>query len=219
LRENRIWFFVLSAAAGSLLMVILAGGIVYLRGRFEYGRQLAALNTKLAEQASTDALTGCANRRQFMALLDKEWHRSTRHDFAFCVLLLDLDRFKAINDTYGHGAGDEALRHFVKVISPILRATDILGRLGGDEFAILLPQTELASARKLAERIRDKLGTTPLQPCGQTMVVTLSTSIGAAQWQAEQSEALEDLLSRADKDLYLAKNTGRTKEGRASLTS
>ena len=211
LRRDRLWSFISLAMTGSSLLVMLMGGAIYLRGNIEHGREmgkanadLAKLNAILAQQANTDPLTGCANRRQFMAILDIEWQRGGRYACPFSVALLDLDHFKQINDLHGHAIGDQALCHFVNVAKAVLRSSDILGRLGGDEFAILMPQTEARAAVKLAERIRKTVSHSPVE--AENGKIPLAVSVGVAQWREGSDETLEELLGRADAALYAAKD-------------
>ncbi len=167
---------------------------------------LQAATRKLELLASTDSLTGAFNRRQFIELGNNELLRSKRYEHPFTVLMLDIDHFKAVNDTHGHGIGDEALKTTVRVIQDNLRGEDTLGRLGGEEFAVLLPETAIGSATLLAERIRKAIGKivikTPLQPLKFTM------SIGLAEGE-NTDKSIEDVLKRADYRLYQAKKQGR----------
>jgi diguanylate cyclase (GGDEF)-like protein len=214
IRHGRFGWFISLSVTGSSLLLVLVGVVIFLRRNFEHGREmamanadLAELNMKLEEQANTDALTGCANRRQFMAALELERRRSGRYATPFSLALLDLDRFKMINDRDGHAAGDGALRHFVAVAGDNLRMTDLLGRLGGDEFAILMPQTNLDAAAMLGERIHSALKTAPLLLADKE--IFFGVSVGVAQWRAEDKEAVEELLARADAAMYKAKIAGR----------
>lgn len=211
LRRDRLWWFVSLAMTGASLLVMLAGATIYLRGNIEHGRAMAKANADLAElnailerQANTDSLTGCANRRQFMSVLEAERRRASRYASSFSVVLLDLDHFKAINDHHGHAAGDKALCHFVDVTGSVLRSTDVLGRLGGDEFAILMPQTNDSAAAKLAERVRAAANATPIPVEGGE--IRLALSAGVAQWRPESNETSGELLGRADANLYAEKN-------------
>jgi diguanylate cyclase (GGDEF)-like protein len=193
-----------------LFFLTIVGSLLIYRGwqnQREVTATLDALNHELSRHARTDALTGCANRRYFLELLDLERQRAWRYGTAFCILALDLDHFKDVNDRYGHLGGDNALCSFTQVIGAMLRPTDILGRMGGEEFQILLPESVAESAETLAERIRVAVERTVVLSGGDSFSVTVS--IGVAQWRREDS--IESLLSRADNALYAAKDAGRNR--------
>jgi diguanylate cyclase (GGDEF)-like protein len=208
-RERR-WLFLSLAVSGTSLMIVAAGVMVHLRGQVRHGRamaqanaELAALNVKLSRQANEDPLTGCANRRQIMAVLAAERRRAERYAGVFSVVILDLDHFKDINDRHGHPAGDAALRHFAQRVGGLLRATDTLGRLGGDEFVVLMPETDVPAAEVLVDRIVEALAASPLRYAGQD--IALQVSAGIAQWRGDLEDSVDDLLMRADTSLYAAK--------------
>ena len=172
------------------------------------------LETELRHMAFHDPLTGAHNRRSFMQTLTQEVHRVQRTGEVGALLMLDIDHFKRVNDTYGHDAGDDVLKHLVGVLQAGLRRLDMLARLGGEEFAVLLPATQLTGALELAERmrlaveknpavLRDQMG----QP-GKTVVYTIS--IGVAVLDANAPSA-DDVLKRADHAMYQAKSTGRNR--------
>ncbi len=160
----------------------------------------------LERLASIDDLTGISNRRRLLELVDEELDRAERYGHGFCVLMLDLDHFKDVNDRYGHQAGDALLQAFSAEVAGLLRSSDRFGRMGGEEFAILLPETDLAEAAVMAERIRAATGeltipTIAVPPC--------TVSIGGAAWQ--QGDTTDTLLARADHHLYAAKAAGRNR--------
>ncbi len=167
---------------------------------------LQAATRKLVQLASTDPLTNAYNRRHFLEAGNAELHRSRRYKHPFTVLMLDIDHFKAVNDTYGHGIGDDALKETVVVIQEALRSEDTLGRIGGEEFAVIFPQTDKEGATLVAERIRESISEivieTPIDPLKFTM------SIGVSENHADD-ESIEDALKRADSALYEAKENGR----------
>jgi diguanylate cyclase (GGDEF)-like protein len=169
---------------------------------------LYVLNGQLSELASTDALTGCANRREFLEKLAHEMARAARYGSTLSGIALDLDHFKAINDAHGHGAGDEALKHFAALAQPLLRTQDTLGRIGGEEFAILLPDTNEAGAVILAERLREQIERTAVQYGGHAIPMTVSAGVAERRPAADTPE---DLLRRADEALYAAKRGGRNR--------
>ncbi len=159
----------------------------------------------LKHMADRDPLTGTYNRRAFMNMLEKATHYSSRLGFPVSVLLIDLDHFKRINDTWGHQRGDDALRHVVGVAHDCLREGDILGRLGGEEFAIALPNANQHEAEQIASRLRQAIAAQPLQYAGA--LLPLTTSIGVAAWRPPESP--DGLLHRADEAMYQAKRQGR----------
>lgn len=177
-------------------------GIVWI---FDDITERRAAKQRLVEMATTDALTGLTNRRHFMELGDREFSIFKRHGRPLSMLMLDIDHFKRINDTYGHGIGDKALVFFTNVCSMDLRSEDVLGRLGGEEFAVLLPDTVTDQALQIAERIRQSLETTT--PSEEEEIPAMSVSIGIAT--ARKGDDLERVLQSADTALYQAKNSGR----------
>lgn len=167
------------------------------------------LEVDLREQASTDALTGLPNRRHFLHRLEEELERVRRRTTGdACVLMLDLDHFKRVNDQYGHAAGDSLLRHFANLLRHELRAADTAGRMGGEEFAVILPGSSLAAARLFAERICDRLAQRPLNFGRQQIHVTVSIGIAAIVAADLSADAV---LSRSDDALYQAKEQGRNR--------
>jgi len=208
-RRDQLWWFglvCLLALATALLLGLAAQYLIATQGQ---QAALLALNQALAREARTDALTGCANRRHFLHTLAQERDRSARHQLDLCVLSLDIDHFKRVNDTYGHAAGDEVLKHFVATINSQLRQADLLGRLGGEEFSILLPHTSAPEARLTAERIRAAVEAAPADADGTRIAITVS--IGGVQWAVEHNEPLDSLLAQADHALYAAKHAGRNR--------
>ena len=168
---------------------------------------LLASEKELLVLATTDVLTELPNRRQFVARLTEEFARVRRFGNQRCsVLMLDLDRFKRINDTYGHAMGDAVLQHVARLMGNTFRKIDMVARVGGEEFAVILPGSDLATARASAERLREIVAKTPLMQDGKTIAVTVS--IGAATMVPSDSEADQTLI-RADEALYRAKNNGR----------
>jgi len=155
------------------------------------------------EEAFTDHLTGLANRRRFERQLEREVARTGRYGHPFCLLLLDLDDFKRVNDTFGHDAGDEALRRVGSAIQSGTRGIDTGARIGGDEFAVILPETNFARGLEVAERLRAEIAAMGAEPVGR-----LSVSLGLAELPscALGSDALREA---ADAALYEAKRAGR----------
>lgn len=161
---------------------------------------------QLQQLASTDPLTGLYNRRYFYQLGSREIKRCIRSAADLSILMLDIDFFKQLNDKYGHSAGDEALKHFVQTVQTMLRDYDILGRLGGEEFAAVLPETDLETALKVAERVRKAVAISLLIFEGKRISFTVSIGV---RTQKGQSLDLEKMLSQADEALYQAKKGGR----------
>lgn len=168
------------------------------------------LEAELWEMATTDALTGLFNRRHFMARLAEELARLQRLEHHHVsVLMLDIDHFKCVNDTYGHAVGDEMLKHVAALIHHELRRIDTIGRLGGEEFSVFLSGTDLASAVIFADRLRQKIADVPLRiDEGKTVSVTVSIGIAAMEATDTQADAV---LIRADHALYRAKASGRNR--------
>lgn len=158
---------------------------------------------KLVTLATTDALTGLHNRRSFLDILQQQLKISTPH-CPGALLLLDIDHFKRVNDTYGHPAGDLVIQNIAQGIRDSLRQDDITGRLGGEEFAVLLPKATLQHAQQLAERIREHVAATPTITQTETIYVTISIGVALLYGQDENS-----VQSQADQALYQAKNSGR----------
>lgn len=170
---------------------------------------LLASEKELKVLATTDVLTELPNRRLFLARLTEEFARAQRLGDQPCsILVLDLDRFKRINDTYGHAMGDAVLQHFAQLLRKAFRNIDMAARVGGEEFAVILPGSDLAAARTSAERLREVVAKTPLVQDGKTISVTVS--IGAAAIVPNDFEADQTLI-RADEALYRAKENGRNR--------
>jgi diguanylate cyclase (GGDEF)-like protein/PAS domain S-box-containing protein len=173
--------------------------------------QRKTMERELERLATRDELTGAANRSLTLQTLNQAYtRRGGRRDHTlppYCVLMLDLDRFKSINDTYGHAAGDEALRHVADLLTQQCRASDTFGRMGGEEFLIILDNTDLGAACEVAERIRNAIASTPLLLSG-TQSLLITTSIGVAQYNPDDTSPTE-VLERADRMLYQAKDLGR----------
>ena len=166
------------------------------------------LEDQLRELATRDSLTGAVNRRHFLELAERERQRSRRSGSSLSLCMLDADHFKDVNDSYGHVAGDHVLTAIAKAVQSALRAADVLGRLGGEEFAILLPDTDLAGARVLAERARLAVAQNIVRNADATEI-RVTISIGVAELGPD--EAFEALLQRADRALYGAKGSGRNR--------
>ncbi len=184
------------------LLIALAGGIIFLvLALWSRSRHHAYTMEKLA---SIDDLTGLQNRRAVLQSGADEFARSVRSDRDLCCLILDIDHFKNINDTYGHATGDEVLKAFANMLENTVRQADILGRIGGEEFLIIAGETDITQAAVLAERIR--VNTQAIEH-DTIMEAPITVSIGIAA--LEQQESIGELISLADKALYRAKDKGR----------
>ena len=162
----------------------------------------------LEKLATIDGLTGAYNRRHFHVLAEAEWSRFRRYQRPLSLLLLDIDHFKSINDCFGHDAGDAVIMDFARVCSDSKRNPDIVGRIGGDEFAILLPETDLADAAIVAERLRVRIEDRVLAIATEPTSITIS--IGVATATAAMS-CFDRLMKEANIALYAAKNGGRNR--------
>ncbi|MDQ3821376.1 MAG: diguanylate cyclase [Acidobacteriota bacterium] len=165
------------------------------------------------EEAFTDHLTGLANRRRFERQLEREVERTLRYNRHFCLLLLDIDHFKSVNDGFGHDAGDEVLRRLAKTLQAETRGIDLAARIGGEEFAVILPETDLEGAMDVAERLRAAISSAEIPPVGR-----VTASFGVAEFPVCAPTGRE-LLAATDAALYEAKNAGRNRIERAALSS
>jgi diguanylate cyclase (GGDEF)-like protein len=191
------------AAIGSFSLLILvaflfAGPILRVLGDFR----------RVSSQATTDSLTSLANRRTLDEELALEWRRADRVGESLAFVLLDLDDFKQVNDTHGHQAGDAVLRAVGQVLGNGVRQVDLAGRYGGEEFALILPETDLPGALKLAERLRVVLEGTPIEvPGGATLHATASFGVAVK----DELSSPDQLVSLADEALYAAKGAGKNR--------
>lgn len=158
--------------------------------------------------ARIDPLTGLLNRRAFTDLAEREIQRARRFYHPLALLVIDLDRFKSINDNHGHAVGDAVLEHFAGVASAQLRSLDAMARLGGEEFVVILPGTDLQGAFQVAERMRQAISDSALQL--EDLALRYSASFGVAAFEASQP-GLDRWLARADAALYEAKARGRNR--------
>ena len=164
------------------------------------------LYEKVEGLAITDGLTGLYTRRYFFERLNEELSRSKRHSFSFSFLMIDIDAFKACNDTYGHLVGDIILRDVARLTKESVREIDLVARYGGEEFSLVLPETDKKSAHLAAERIRKKIDEHIFKTYDEKLKITVS--IGLAVYPEDSLDASE-LIEKADKALYLAKGSGK----------
>ena len=162
------------------------------------------VHNSLASSAIHDALTGLFNKGYFSEYLEYEAARSLRKQTPFSLVMLDIDHFKHVNDTYGHRRGDYALKTLAEVVRKTKRNADVLARVGGEEFIILLPDTNLSEAGQLAERVRKSVEDFPFEEIGR-----LTISLGVTEFT--QTDDQENILKRVDSALYLAKENGRNR--------
>ncbi|WP_438864010.1 diguanylate cyclase [Neptunicella sp.] len=168
--------------------------------------ELQVLNDKLKNLATRDSLTGTLNRGSFFETAEHMRKLAQRQQSSASFVLMDLDHFKRINDTYGHFIGDQVLIHFTKTTQSFLRKSDLLGRLGGEEFALFLSDTGVDDAFLLAERVRKAITDSTLQIDGKTVTYTVSFGVVCAE---PTDQSISDLFKRADLKLYGAKEHGR----------
>jgi diguanylate cyclase (GGDEF)-like protein len=183
--------------------VIVGGGLIMLLVLY-WNRKLKALNKELARLSVTDTLTGLYNRLKTDAVLENEFQRSLRFGQNFSVILIDIDRFKQVNDTHGHQVGDQVLMALANILQANTRDTDVLGRWGGEEFIVICPHTEQDGAVKLAENLRAHVQSQHIPTVGR-----ITASFGVATYRA--GEQPKDIVTRADAALYQAKHLGRNR--------
>lgn len=164
------------------------------------------MSAKMKQLAIRDQLTGLLNRRGFTEYGEKAFASARRTGTSLSVIMADIDRFKYINDKFGHAAGDAALAHFAAQISEGRRAEDIVARVGGEEFALLLPGTELRDALAIADQLCDRIGATPMEMTAVGLPMTSSFGVATI---SEQDRELDDIVRRADRALYRSKRAGR----------
>lgn len=168
--------------------------------------RVAERTRELQQLAITDPLTGINNRREIMGFLATEMQRAARYHQPLCILIIDLDHFKSINDNHGHISGDHVLVDAASIFRAACRASDSVGRYGGEEFLLILPNTSETDAEALAERIRKEVNGRPVQSA-EGADISYSCSIGVTQFEPPQT--LEEFLNTADHALYTAKLEGR----------
>lgn len=171
-------------------------------------RQLQAANTQLRELSRTDALSGLYNRGYWEESLRQTCLRHHRYGGTSSLVLLDIDHFKRINDSYGHPSGDEVIRRLAALIREEVRECDLVARYGGEEFAVLLPDTDSQGALDFAERLRQAAERLSVEHLGQSIVFTIS--LGVAEFDAGDLQSTA-LVERADQALYRSKQTGRNR--------
>ena len=179
------------------------------RGLEQMQEELLKQKKLLEELSIKDELTGLYNRRHLNAVLDQEIHRSQRYGTDLSCLMLDLDHFKKVNDSYGHGFGDTVLREFSCRVMATIRSSDYAFRFGGEEFLVLLPQTDIEGAKQTAKNIQLALAADEIKDSSHSIIITIS--IGGSSLHLHQPSTPEAFISCADKALYAAKEGGRNK--------
>lgn len=204
------YLFVLSSLAlgfASLLEQIRAHDKKLERKVARRTHEVRRLNAELLRLALTDPLTGLPNRRALVEAIRRERERVRRFGGSAAVLVIDVDNFKTVNDSHGHPFGDEVLQHVARAIGTALRASDVVGRLGGEEFVVLAPESNLARAMLLAERIRLAVSTAFVGSGTRAASVTVSAGVALLR----DSDSVEEVMARADAALYKAKFNGRNR--------
>lgn len=222
LKDIPVIFLTASSERDHLIQAFEKGAIDYVTKPFHSPELLARVKTHLSlKQAQDelkaayealeqlvviDPLTEIANRRAIFTFGEQEFQRAKRYHNCFAVMMMDLDYFKKVNDTYGHFCGDQCLKLVAKTLNQGMREVDQLGRFGGEEFTAILPETNLIEAVKLAERLRQRIAI--LCPVIDNQMMNLSISIGVTTYQ-KTDETVNDVFRRADKFLFQAKEQGR----------
>lgn len=182
--------------------------------------QLEESNRELQRLSSLDGLTGIANRRQFDKTLDLEWQRALRNCSDLSLVMIDIDYFKRFNDSYGHQAGDDALKAVALALHRIVhRPSDLVSRYGGEEFAVILPETDATGTLRVAEKMRAAVQRLDLRHMSSPVADKISISIGIATLSACGNVNPDTLLAAADDALYRAKHSGRNRIEIADLAS
>jgi len=195
---------IIDAYFGLVVSILLLIGNYGIRELF---KKIALQQAKLVELANKDELTGLDNRRCILEKVKSEMNRSLRIKCSFSLLMIDIDHFKNVNDTFGHVAGDSALRQISEITAKALRNIDAVGRIGGEEFLVVLPDTNSKDALTTAERLRMAIANHDFHLGNQPTLITVS--IGVFSQILERKTDVDILLETLDKALYKAKNNGR----------
>lgn len=203
LAENRISKILIILGAVATIVIALAG-IYFFTRRLVV--KLDEVQSHLVRQATTDELTGVINRRSILKRLDEELQRAIRLGETLCIMIIDLDHFKRINDTYGHLFGDVVLKSVVASIRDTVRTYDIIGRIGGEEFLVISPGIQMEEAISLAERVRTLISELEIEHGEQKIAVTVSAGLTTLELG---DIGVVPMMIRADRALYMAKEQGR----------
>ncbi len=195
-----------------IMCILLCEAVFIFNPLVRHVRQYSQMILKLA---SKDALTNLYNRRAFMERGAVELNRVDRHGFPLCIVMADIDKFKTINDTYGHDVGDKVIIHFANMFRKALRAEDVVGRIGGEEFALILPHTTAEKGFQTVDRIRKMVEKTACTyqkgTSAEKASLNYTASFGMIAVPSEKGITITDLLKHADKALYEAKHGGRNR--------
>ncbi len=173
-------------------------------------KALKAAEEELKQQANHDYLTDLYNRRYFQQISQDLINIAKREAIKLSIIMLDIDKFKMVNDTYGHSAGDQVLKHLALVLTEHTRKSDIVARIGGEEFAVLLLNSDKNSAAVIAEKLRETVDGQSVPIDGETHI-SFTVSLGVASVDVENESNIDTALNRSDTALYRAKNSGRNK--------
>lgn len=195
----------LNIAAGCLVLALLL--LRWLPMSIKERKQMERTTQLFQERAAIDGMTGLYNRSHFLEAATAEWDRYKRYRRSLCMLMLDIDEFKTVNDGWGHHAGDEVIIGLAQTLRNNKRRSDIVARLGGDEFAFILPESSIDDAMKMAERIRQAIFERAFSVDGRQIAVSVSIGIS----QARRTTGIIDMLKQADLALYEAKRRGRNR--------
>jgi diguanylate cyclase (GGDEF)-like protein len=190
---------------------------VYLTRQTAVSIENADLHTRIQRQAITDELTGLSNVRHFHELLDQEIERAQRFNNHIGLVMVDIDNFKSVNDTHGHPQGDLVLKEIARVLTEQVRDIDFPARYGGEEMSVILPQTDIAGAAMLAERMREAIEQLEVRRLDGQGVLKLTASFGVAAVPGSATDK-RHLIAVADEALYRAKHGGKNRVERAEAT-
>lgn len=182
-----------------------------LKYRVRIGERIITLEQRIMRLATTDSLTGVLNRRAFMERMEEEIQRAKREGNPISLILMDIDHFKRINDTYGHQTGDLVLQRVTNKLIDKSRAYDFVGRYGGEEFVICVLSTEEIAPHSIAERMRQNIEAQNIVTDHSNQAIRITASFGVATCRPETEDGLDALIKRTDEALYEAKNSGRNR--------
>lgn len=202
LETNTIYAIIFSLLSTSFLL-----GLIFLFTA-RLIKKTSGIQQRFEHLAITDGLTGIFNRRHIMTRFNEEFERARRLNKNLGCIMIDIDRFKSINDEFGHLVGDEVLREVSVRIKNSIRIYDVLGRYGGEEFLIVLPDTDFDNTRSLAERIRENVKADMFLTADMPLHIHITVSLGITR-MTDGDSSIDDIIKRADKGLYKAKNSGR----------
>ena len=182
-----------------------------LKYRARIGERIIALEQRIMKLATTDSLTGVLNRRAFMERMEEEIQRAKREGNPISLILMDIDHFKRVNDTYGHQTGDLVLQRVTDKLIDKSRAYDFVGRYGGEEFVICVLSTEKEAPHSIAERMRQNIEAQTIVTDHDNQTLHITASFGVATCRPESEDGLDTLIKRTDEAMYEAKNSGRNR--------